>query len=73
MTTVAEALQTAVGYHRADRFDEARALYLRILEVDPRNAHAMHLLGLAERRLGRPAATTLAPATRPGSARRPGA
>ncbi|ALG75523.1 hypothetical protein VY88_28360 [Azospirillum thiophilum] len=54
MTTVAEALQIAVGYHRADRFDEARALYLRILAVDPRNAHAMHLLGLAERRLGRP-------------------
>lgn len=54
MTTVAEALQTAVGYHRADRFDEARALYLRILEVDPRNAQALHLLGLAERRLGRP-------------------
>lgn len=54
MTTVAEALQIAVGYYRADRFDEARALYLRILEVDSRNPQAMHLLGLAERRLGRP-------------------
>ncbi|PWC98095.1 tetratricopeptide repeat protein [Azospirillum sp. TSO5] len=53
MTTVAEALQIAVGLYRADRLDEACALYLRILEVDPRNAVALHLLGLAERRQGR--------------------
>ncbi len=52
MTTVAEALQIAVGHHRADRLEEARALYLRILEVEPRNAHALHLLGLVERRQG---------------------
>ncbi|WP_372400552.1 tetratricopeptide repeat protein (plasmid) [Azospirillum sp. HJ39] len=52
MTTVAEALQIAVGLHRADRLDEARALYLRILEADPRNAQALHLLGLVERRQG---------------------
>lgn len=53
MTSVAEALQIAVGLYRADRLDEACALYLRILEVDPRNAAALHLLGLAERRQGR--------------------
>ena len=53
MTTVAEALQIAVGLHRADRLDEARALYLRILEADPGNAHSLHLLGLIERRQGR--------------------
>ncbi|PWC40439.1 tetratricopeptide repeat protein [Azospirillum sp. TSO35-2] len=53
MTTVAEALQIAVGLHRTDRLDEARALYLRILEVDPRNAATLHLLGLVERRHGR--------------------
>ncbi|WP_042688644.1 tetratricopeptide repeat protein [Azospirillum sp. B506] len=53
MATVAEALQIAVGLHRADRLDEARAVYLRILEADPRNAHALHLLGLIERRQDR--------------------
>ncbi len=53
MATVAEALQIAVGFQRAGRLDEARAVYLRILEVDPRNAHALHLLGLIERRQGR--------------------
>ncbi|CAO3459736.1 tetratricopeptide repeat protein [Azospirillum largimobile] len=53
MATVAEALQIAVGFQRAGRLDEARAVYLRILEVDSRNAHALHLLGLIERRHGR--------------------
>ncbi|KAA0593681.1 tetratricopeptide (TPR) repeat protein [Azospirillum lipoferum] len=53
MATVAEALQIAVGLQRADRLDEARAVYLRILDVDPRNAHALHLLGLIERRQNR--------------------
>lgn len=53
MTTVAEALQIAVGFYQAGRLDEARALYLRVLEVDPRNAVTLHLLGLAERRQGR--------------------
>lgn len=53
MATVAEALQIAVGFQRAGRLDEARGVYLRILEVDPRNAHALHLLGLIERRQGR--------------------
>lgn len=53
MATVAEALQIAVGFQRAGRLDEARGVYLRILEADPRNAHALHLLGLIERRHGR--------------------
>ena len=53
MATVAEALQIAMEYQRAGRLDEARAVHLRILEVDPRNAHALHLLGLIERRQGR--------------------
>lgn len=53
MATVAEALQIAVEFQRSGRLGEARALYLRILEVDPRNAMALHLLGLIERREGR--------------------
>ncbi|PWC55046.1 hypothetical protein TSH7_30435 [Azospirillum sp. TSH7] len=53
MATVAEALQIAVGFQRAGRLDEARGVYLRILEADRRNAHALHLLGLIERRQGR--------------------
>jgi len=52
MATVAEALQIAVGLHRADRIDEAKSIYDRILQVDPRNPDALHLLGLVERRQG---------------------
>jgi tetratricopeptide (TPR) repeat protein len=52
MTTVAEALQIVVGFYRSGRLDDASALSARILEVDPRNAHALHLMGLVERRRG---------------------
>lgn len=52
MTTVAEALKIVVGFYRSGRLDDASALSARILEVDPRNAHALHLMGLVERRRG---------------------
>lgn len=55
MATVAEALQIAVACHRANRLDEAKGIYARILEVEPRNPDALHLLGLVERRQGNPA------------------
>ena len=45
-------MQTAVGHHRAGRFDEAAALYRRVLEAAPEQPDALHLLGLALGRLG---------------------
>lgn len=48
-------MQTAVGHHRAGRFDEAAALYRRVLQAAPEQPDALHLLGLAMGRLGDPA------------------
>lgn len=46
MATVREALDVAVELHGQGRLDEAAILYARILEVEPRQADALHLLGL---------------------------
>ncbi|HEY0835239.1 MAG TPA: tetratricopeptide repeat protein [Azospirillum sp.] len=53
MTTIDEALAIALADHRAGRFAEAGALYRRILDADPNNFDALHLLGLIERQAGR--------------------
>lgn len=53
MATVAEALSIAVDFHRTGRLDDAATLYRRVLEVDPKNFNALHLLGLIERGAGR--------------------
>jgi tetratricopeptide (TPR) repeat protein len=45
-------MQDAVGHHRAGRFDAAAALYRRVLEAQPGQPDALHLLGLALSRLG---------------------
>ena len=47
-------LDTAVAHHGAGRIDEAERVCRQILTVDPRNAAALHLLGLIEHRRGRP-------------------
>ncbi|MGF7175148.1 tetratricopeptide repeat protein [Azospirillum doebereinerae] len=46
MATIAEALAIAADHHQAGRLAEADALYRRILEADPENAPALHLLGV---------------------------
>jgi protein O-GlcNAc transferase len=46
MVTVPEAITLAVGHHRAGRFRMAEDIYRRILEVDPTNPDALHLLGV---------------------------
>lgn len=43
---VRQALKRAVRYHGAGRLDEAETLYARILDADPENATALHLLGV---------------------------
>jgi tetratricopeptide (TPR) repeat protein len=47
-------LQTAVDHHRAGRFGEAAELYRRVLDAEPSQPDALHLLGLAMARLGDP-------------------
>jgi predicted O-linked N-acetylglucosamine transferase (SPINDLY family) len=51
----ADALRQAVELHRSGQVDAARALYAAILAADPRQADALHLMGVAEHQLGRPA------------------
>ena len=40
-----QTLQKAFGFHQQGQFDEARALYERILDTDPKNFEALQLLG----------------------------
>jgi tetratricopeptide (TPR) repeat protein len=46
-------LQTALELHRANRIDEARALYQQIVNANPLRADALGLLGVALRQLER--------------------
>ncbi len=48
-------LQAAVAAHRAGRLAEAEAAYRAILQEDPRNVDAQHLLGVTLYQSGRPA------------------
>ncbi|HEC27035.1 MAG TPA: hypothetical protein ENI67_06475, partial [Gammaproteobacteria bacterium] len=45
-------LQEAVTLHQSGRLDEADALYLHILQVDPQHTDALHLSGLIMQQRG---------------------
>jgi tetratricopeptide (TPR) repeat protein len=49
---VGEALAAGVSEHQAGRLQSAEALYRQILQVDPQNAEALHLLGLIAHQVG---------------------
>ncbi|HOL69834.1 MAG TPA: tetratricopeptide repeat protein [Bryobacteraceae bacterium] len=53
MNAVLEALTGALEHHQAGRFEEAEAIYRRILASDPTNVDALHLLGMALAQTGR--------------------
>lgn len=55
MVSLRDALTAAVGHHRAGRPDEARGLYLSILDAVPDQPDALHLLGVLEGQGGRTA------------------
>lgn len=44
--TIGQALAIAVGHHQAGRLGEAERIYARILDADPSDFDALHLLGL---------------------------
>ncbi len=46
MATISEALSVALDHHLAGRWSEADILYRRILEVEPQQPDALHLLGV---------------------------
>src|SRR5580700_11099394 len=41
-----EALNRAVAYHQAGQLPQAEQIYRQVLQTDPRNADAWHLLGV---------------------------
>ena len=51
---VAAEFNTAVAHHRADRIEEAEALYRRVLEAIPNHPRVLHFLGLIELQRGCP-------------------
>jgi tetratricopeptide (TPR) repeat protein len=46
MAAVEQVLKQALDHHRAGRLEEAERLYHQILQVDPRQVDALHLLGV---------------------------
>ena len=53
MATIPEALALAVQYHQSGNLQQAEAIYRQILQVDPGNADAMHLLGVIAGQVGK--------------------
>jgi tetratricopeptide (TPR) repeat protein len=52
MATISEALALAIQHHQAGRLQAAEPIYRQILEVEPDNAEALHLLGVINAQTG---------------------
>ncbi|MBM3486565.1 MAG: tetratricopeptide repeat protein [Alphaproteobacteria bacterium] len=52
---LARLLEEAVAHHRRGRIGEAERLYRRVLDADPSQPDALHLLGVVAQQAGRPA------------------
>jgi tetratricopeptide (TPR) repeat protein len=55
-SAIAQVLQTGLKFHQAGQLAFAEACYRKILQVDPRNASALHLLGRIAQHAGKCAA-----------------
>jgi tetratricopeptide (TPR) repeat protein len=53
MATISDALASAIQHHQAGRLRAAEQMYRQILEVQPNQADAWHLLGLLAYQLGK--------------------
>jgi tetratricopeptide (TPR) repeat protein len=50
--TVQQLLDSAIAHHSAGRLDEAEPIYRRMLEADPNDPRALHLLGVLSSQRG---------------------
>ncbi len=53
MADIVEMLQAGLAHHRAGRLPEAERDYRKVLEMHPRHAQALHLLGLVAFQAGK--------------------
>jgi tetratricopeptide (TPR) repeat protein len=53
MATIPETLTRALQYHQAGQLAQAEQLYRQILEIDPNEPDALHLLGVAASQQGK--------------------
>ncbi len=53
MSSVARTFELAVRFHRAGNLHQAELLYRQILQIDPQNADALHLVGVIAHQVGR--------------------
>jgi predicted O-linked N-acetylglucosamine transferase (SPINDLY family) len=53
MLAVSQALDRAIEHHQAGRLHQAEQLYREILQVDPQQVDALHLLGVVAHQTGR--------------------
>ncbi len=54
MADIPETLQAGLEHHRAGRLLQAEHMYRRVLQIHPRHAGAIHLLGLIAFQVGKP-------------------
>ncbi|HWY85822.1 MAG TPA: hypothetical protein VNX28_03805, partial [Gemmataceae bacterium] len=52
MATISEALTIAIEHHQGGRLQVAEQIYRQILQVDPNQPDALHLLGVIASVLG---------------------
>src|SRR5437868_4519582 len=55
MPTIAEALIQGLTHHRGGQLQAAEQLYRQVLQADPEQADAWHLLGVLAHQVGQPA------------------
>jgi predicted TPR repeat methyltransferase len=51
--TLPQAIQLAIQHHQAGRLRNAEAIYQQVLQIQPQNPDALHLLGLANHQMGK--------------------
>ena len=51
--TLDQTLQQALEHHQNGRLNQAEQLYRQVLQVDPRQADALHLLGVLAQQAGK--------------------